>query len=40
MKLVEIAACTEVDVLVIFLPAYSFDYNPIELVFNVGKTKL
>jgi DDE superfamily endonuclease len=40
MKLMVIAACTEVGVLVIFLPAYSFDYNPIELVFNVGKTKL
>ena len=40
MKIMIIAACTAVGVLVIFLPPYSFDYNPIELVFNVAKTRL
>ena len=40
MKLLISAACQHRGVLVIYLPAYSFDYNPIELVFNVAKTRL
>ena len=40
MKLLISAACQQRGVIVIYLPAYSFDYNPIELVFNVAKTKL
>ena len=40
MKIMIIAACTAVGVLVIFLPTYPFNYNPIKLVFNVAKTRL
>ena len=40
MKLLITALCQQRGVLVIYLPPYSFDYNPIELVFNAAKTKL
>ena len=40
MKLLITAACQECGVIVIFLPPYSFDYNPIELVFNTALSKL
>ena len=34
------AECAAKGVIVIFLPPYSFDYNPIELAFNIAKMKL
>jgi hypothetical protein len=34
------AACQERGVIVIYLPTYSFDYNPIELAFNTALSKL
>lgn len=37
MKHQIIAACAAVNVLILFLPSYSFDFNPIELLFNIGK---
>lgn len=40
MKLLITAACQERGVIVIYLPPYSFDYNPIELVFNTALSKL
>jgi transposase len=39
MKLVITAACQERGVIVIYSPTYSFDYNPIELVFNTALSK-
>jgi transposase len=33
-------ACAECGVFVIFLPPYSYDYNPIEGGFHMGKAKL
>ena len=40
MKHQIIAACAAVGVLILFLPPYSFDFNPIELLFNLGKMNL
>lgn len=40
MKYLISAACQERGVIVIYLPPYSFDYNPIELVFNTALSKL
>jgi DNA-binding ferritin-like protein (Dps family) len=40
MKLLITAACQERGVIVIYLPTYTFDYNPIELVFNTAVSKL
>jgi transposase len=40
LKLLIKAECFERDVLIFFLPPYSFDYNPIELCFNTAKMKL
>ena len=40
MKLLITAVCQERGVIVIYLPPYSFDYNPIELVFNTALSKL
>jgi transposase len=40
MKLLISAACQERGVIVIYLPPYSFDFNPIELVFNTALSKL
>lgn len=34
------AACAAAGVLILYLPPYSFDYNPIELLFNIGKINL
>jgi transposase len=34
------AECFQRNILIFFLPAYSFDYNPIELCFNAAKMKL
>lgn len=34
------AACAEVGVLILYLPPYSFDFNPIELLFNIAKVNL
>ena len=40
MKLLISAACQERGVVIIYLPPYSFDYNPIELVFNCALSLL
>lgn len=40
MKHQIVAACAAVGVLILFLPPYSFDFNPIELLFNIGKVYL
>lgn len=40
MKLLITAVCQERGRIVIYLPTYSFDYNPIELVFNTALSKL
>ena len=40
MKLLITAACQERGVVIIYLPPYSFDYNPIQLVFNAALSKL
>lgn len=40
MKYMIDAECDAKGVIAIYLPPYSFDYNPIELAFNVGKMKL
>lgn len=40
MKHQIVAACAAVGVLVLFLPPYSFDFNPIELLSNIGKVHL
>ena len=34
------AACEVAGVIAVYLPPYSFDYNPIELIFNTAKTLL
>jgi transposase len=39
-KLQVINACQLRDVIVLFLPAYSYDFNPIELCFHVAKNYL
>ena len=34
------AVCAEAGVLILYLPPYSFDFNPIELLFNIAKVNL
>ena len=34
------AACAAAGVLILYLPPYSFDFNPIELLFNIAKVNL
>lgn len=40
MKYLIDAECAAHGVIVLYLPPYSFDLNPIELAFNVAKMKL
>ena len=40
MKYLIDAECAAKGVIVLYLPPYSFDYNPIELAFNIAKMKL
>ena len=40
LKLLIEAECLQRDILILYLPPYSFDYNPIELCFNAAKMKL
>ena len=40
LKLLIDAECLQRDILILYLPPYSFDYNPIELCFNAAKMKL
>jgi transposase len=40
MKYLIDAECSAKGVIALYLPPYSFDYNPIELVFNIAKMKL
>lgn len=40
LKLLIDAECLQRDILILYLPPYSFDFNPIELCFNAAKMKL
>lgn len=40
MKYLIDAECAAKGVIALYLPPYSFDFNPIELVFNIAKMKL
>lgn len=40
LKLLIEAECNQRDILILYLPPYSFNYNPIELCFNAAKIKL
>ena len=40
LKLLIDAECLQRNILILYLPPYSFDFNPIELCFNAAKMKL
>ena len=40
LKLLIDAECLQRDILILYLPPYSFNFNPIELCFNAAKMKL
>ena len=40
LKLLIDAECLQRDIFILYLPPYSFDFNPIELCFNAAKMKL
>lgn len=40
MKYLIDAECAAKGVIALYLPPYSFDFNPIELIFNIAKMKM